>query len=65
MSSCLSREAGPLRAAVVAQISSNPAAQNDRVTSSVPEPLSPNPRTPVGRCLSLPSRWGGEVATCG
>jgi hypothetical protein len=37
MSSCLSREAGPLRAAVVAQISSNPAAQNDGVTSS-PEP---------------------------
>jgi hypothetical protein len=34
MSSCLSREAGPLRAAVVAQISSNPAAQNDGVTSS-------------------------------
>jgi hypothetical protein len=42
MSSCLSREAGPLRAAVVAQISSNPAAQNDRVTSSP----NPCPRTP-------------------
>jgi hypothetical protein len=40
MFGCQSREVGPLTAAVVAQISSSPAAQNDGVISPVPETLS-------------------------
>jgi hypothetical protein len=39
MFGCQSREVGPLTAAVVAQISSSPAAQNDGVISPVPETL--------------------------
>jgi hypothetical protein len=39
MFGCLSREVGPLTAAVVAQISYSPAAQNDGVISPVPEAL--------------------------
>jgi hypothetical protein len=69
MFGCQSREVGPLTAAVVAQLSSSPAAQNDGVISPVPETLCPRnsvlsetsaipPYLPYRSCLYLRSRFG-------